>query len=869
MLNIFQSDTAVIISVAILLVIAVLAVIVIAIQRQGLRSLQAAYDKLSIVLSNKEEVEKRLAAEEARFQSMFEDSPDPTWIIDGHQFTLCNRAAVQILGYPSKEALSNTHPSKLSPEFQPNGEASYAKAERMMHLADERGLHRFEWIHTRLDGSNFPAEVTLSRMTMKGRQVIYCVWRDITERKEMERKEVESRQLLSTIIENAAALVYVCDNRNRLILCNQQFEKAVGHQRSDIIGKMRTSFLPSEIAHEHYQNDLQVLQNKVTTSFEETNLEADGLHTYLTIKNPLYSEHGEAWAVIGISTDITARKRSENEGKLAATVFRHTADGIIITDVDATIVSVNQAYTKITGYEAQEALGRKPSMLQSGRQDKIFYEEMWRQIIDHGVWQGEIWNRRKNGEIFPAWQTITSVKNETGATTNYVSVFSDITEVKHSQEKLERLAHFDALTELPNRVLFKDRVTHALIHARRNHKKLAIVLFDLDGFKTVNDSLGHPIGDRLLQLVAQRLRQGMRAEDTVARLGGDEFAVLITELNVSDDAIQAAQTILQASQEPYLVNDHTVMVTSSVGISIFPDDSDDGNDLIRNADAAMYEAKAKGRNTYCFYQTAMTEKAQHRLIAERNLRRAIEQKEFEVWYQPQIDLSSQRFLGAEALLRWRDPVRGLIPPCDFIPLAEQNGMILPIGELVFHQVCADFREWHAANLNARRLSINVAGPQFYRSDILVTIKHCMAEYQIPHGTLEIEITETFMMENPQEIKDILLAIQDLGLTIAIDDFGTGYSSLAYLRELPIDTLKIDRAFIRDIPSNTKDIAIVRAILALGASMGFNVVAEGIETQEQCDFLQAEGCCEGQGYYFAKPMPKAEFMLWLQNQSNDI
>lgn len=868
MLNLLQID-ALLVSHAVLLLLIIALAIIIFILRRRLTASRAINRDLLIILHNKEELEKKLAAEEARFQSMFEDSPDPTWIIDGHQFTLCNHAAVEILGYASKEALNNTHPSKLSPEFQPDGEASFSKAERMMQLADERGLHRFEWIHTRLDGSHFPAEVTLSRMTMKGRQVIYCVWRDITERKEIERKEFESQHLLTTIIDHAATLVYIHDVNNKLILCNQQFEKAVGQQRSAILGKERHRFLPPEIAQEHYQNDLLVLRSGNTTSFEETNLEADGLHTYLTVKNPLYSENGEAWAVVGISTDITARKRSENEGKLAATVFRHTADGIIITDSSATIVSVNQAFTSITGYHAQETIGRNPSMLQSGRHDKVFYEEMWRHIIEKGVWQGEIWNRRKNGEIFPEWQTITSVKNEAGEISNFVSVFSDITEVKHAQEKLERLAHFDALTDLPNRVLFKDRVTQALGHAKRNHKKLAIVLFDLDGFKTVNDSLGHPIGDRLLQLVAQRLSKYMRSEDTVSRLGGDEFAVLITELNTSGDAILAAQKILNASQQPYFVDEHTVMVTSSVGISIFPDDTEDGNELIRNADAAMYEAKSKGRNTYCFYQAEMTAKAQQRLSAERDLRRAIENREFEVWYQPQIDLSTQLFLGAEALVRWRDPTRGLIPPLDFIPLAEQNGMILAIGEQVLHQVCADFSEWRSLQLNAKRLAINVAGPQFYRSDIVATIKRYMDQYQIPHGALEIEITETFMMENPQEIKEILSKIQQLGVTTAIDDFGTGFSSLAYLRELPIDTLKIDRTFIRDIPSSSKDIAIVRAILALGNSMGFNVVAEGIETQEQRDFLQAEDCREGQGYYFAKPMPKVEFMQWLQNQSDVI
>ncbi|MES2048719.1 MAG: EAL domain-containing protein [Pseudomonadota bacterium] len=698
------------------------------------------HQNLLAILQSKEDAEAKLEAEELRFQSMFETSPDPTWIIDGHQFTLCNRAAVQILGYASKEELSNTHPSKLSPEIQPDGEPSFAKAERMMHLAEERGLHRFEWIHTRLDGSNFPAEVTLSRMTMKGRPVIYCVWRDITQ-----------------------------------------------------------------------------------------------------------------------------RKRSENENKLAATVFAHTADGIIITDEKAKIVSVNLAFTTITGYTAEEAIGQNPNILHSGRQDAAFYEAMWQSILDSGTWQGEIWNRRKNGEIFPEWQTITSVKNVNGEIINFVSVFSDISVIKRSQAEFEHLAHFDALTELPNRVLFKDRVAHALGQAQRSKKKLAVILFDLDGFKTVNDSLGHPVGDRLLQLVAQRLKTCVRTEDTVARLGGDEFAVLLSDLDNGEDAIQVARKILLASQEPYSVEGHAAIVTTSIGIAIYPDDAENNNDLIRNADAAMYEAKAKGRNTYRFYQAEMTLSAQKRLASERDLRRAIENDEFEIWYQPQIDLASNLYLGAEALLRWRDPVRGLIPPLDFIPLAELNGMILPIGEIVLHQVCADIRQWIDAGVPAKRLAVNVAGPQFYRSDFVATLSRHVERYQIPRGALEIEVTETFMMENPQEIKEILNAIQAMGITTAIDDFGTGYSSLAYLKELPIDTLKIDRAFVKNLPSNVSDIAIIRAILALGHSMGFNIIAEGIETAEQREFLQTEGCKEGQGYYFAKPMAKIEFMAWLERQ----
>ncbi|MBI3285559.1 MAG: EAL domain-containing protein [Burkholderiales bacterium] len=836
-------------------------------QRQKLIEVRNAL--LSEQLASKEQTEGRLAAEENRFQSMFDSSPDPTWIIDGHQFATCNQAAVKILGYASKDDLRHTHPSRLSPEFQADGEASYSKAERMMRLAEERGLHRFEWIHTRLDGSNFPAEVTLSRMTLKGRQVIYCVWRDISERKAAEAKVAENQQLLHAVVENAPAQVFVFDATGKLILCNQQFEKAAGHPREDLVGRDRSTFLPAEIAREHLENDLQVLATGQTISFEENNLEPDGKHIYLTVKSPLYSASGAAWAVVGVSTDITQRKRSENESRLAATVFEHTADGIIIADSQANIVSVNRAFSEITGYSAADAIGSKPSMLKSEHQDALFYQNMWDAILEDGVWQGEIWNRRKNGELFPCWQTITAVRGIAGEIDNFVSVFSDIAAIKRSQKELEHLAHFDILTELPNRALFKDRASHAFEQARRYQHKVALLLLDLDGFKTVNDSLGHPVGDRLLQRVAARLKKCVRTDDTVARMGGDEFAVVLSNLSRGEDAIEAARKILLSTQDAYSIDDHSVRVTASIGIAVFPDDGEDINDLIRNADAAMYEAKGSGRNNYRFYQIEMTQAAQLRLDNERGLRRAIEHDEFEVWYQPQICLASGAYLGAEALLRWRDPERGLISPLEFVPLAESSGMIIPIGELVLQTVCRDVRRWMDAGLDTGRLAINVAGPQLYRSDFVGALRRSLKQYRIPPGALEIEVTETFMMENPDEIRNILNAVQNLGITTAIDDFGTGYSSLAYLKELPIDTLKIDRAFIRDLPGNASDIAIVRAILALGHSMGFNVIAEGIETPEQRDFLQAEGCKEGQGYCFAKPMPGLEFAVWLRRHQAAI
>ncbi|HJW27524.1 MAG TPA: EAL domain-containing protein [Rhodocyclaceae bacterium] len=705
------------------------------------REVMARNQALLAEMETRRHVEESLKEEESRFRTFFESSPDPTWIIQERRFVACNEAAVKILGYSRCGELVNTHPSRLSPHFQPDGEPSHAKAERIMQLAEAGELQRFEWVHRKADGTDFPAEVTLSRIMLQGEPVIYCVWRDISD-----------------------------------------------------------------------------------------------------------------------------RKRSEKDLRLASTVYENTADGIVITDPRGRIVSVNKAFTEITGYRPEEAIGRTPALLKSEHQEQAFYDRMWETLRSTGLWQGEIWNRRKNGELYPEWLSITAVRTTAGEVANYVGVFSDISALKRSQADLERLAHFDPLTGLPNRILFRDRLAHAFERARRYGHRVAVMLLDLDGFKTVNDSLGHPVGDKLLQLVAERIQTTVRVEDTVARLGGDEFALVLSNLGHGEDAIEVARKILLATQDPFDIGGHGALVTCSIGIAVFPDDGDDPITLIRNADAAMYKAKESGRNTYRFYQAEMTAAAQNRLANERGLRRGIENREFEVWYQPQVSLESGRYLGAEALVRWRDPERGLIPPGDFIPLAEQTGLIVPLGEQVLDRVCSDARRWLDAGIEVGRLGINVAGPQLYRSDFVAALRQAIDRYRLSPATLEIEVTETFMMENPAEVRRILDAVQAMGVTTAIDDFGTGYSSLSYLKQLPIDTLKIDRAFVSHLPHDPHDIAITRAILALGRSLQFKVIAEGIETPAQRDFLQAEGCAEGQGYLFAKPMPAEQFAAWLQSRA---
>ncbi|NMG76076.1 bifunctional diguanylate cyclase/phosphodiesterase [Aromatoleum diolicum] len=678
-----------------------------------------------------------------------------------------------------------------------------------------------------------------------------------------ERAWRDSRSLLDAIVDNAPALIYAFDLKGLLLLCNRQFEAAVGHSRSEMVGRARDEFMPGDVARQHLENDRKVMEGGIARQFEENNIEPDGVHTYLTTKCLLLDDARNPIGVVGMSADITQRKQSEEALRLASTVVECTADGVVVTDHKGVIVATNPAFTEITGYSADEVKGKTPGILKSDRQEDEFYQHLWQSINVAGEWQGEIWNRRKNGEIYPEWLTISAVRDGNGNIRHFVGVFSDISTIKRTQEDLERLAHFDPLTSLPNRVLFHDRMQHALDRAVRYRRSIGVLLLDLDGFKTINDSLGHPVGDQLLQLVAGRLATCVRVEDTVARLGGDEFAVILSELGEGADAVEVIRRILSVIQVPFEMAGGNGMVTTSIGVAVFPDDGQTVTELIRNADAAMYEAKAAGRNTYRFYQRNMTEEAQKRLHIENALRRAVERGEFEVWFQPQFSLGTGAYLGAEALVRWRDPEHGLIPPGDFIPLAERSGLIIPLGEQVLDMVAAAARRWLDADLSIGRLGVNVAGPQIDRSDFVATLRRVISTWNVPPSVFEIEITETVIMENPDHGRRVLNEIQALGITTAIDDFGTGYSSLAYLKELPIGTIKLDRAFVKDLPEHPSDIAISRAVIALGHNLGFKVIAEGIETEAQRRFLHAEGCDEGQGYLFARPMPADVFENWLR------
>ncbi|RIX44144.1 MAG: EAL domain-containing protein [Rhodocyclales bacterium GT-UBC] len=829
----------------------------------GLRSVNIHQARLRNAILEREASERRkaeqaLREEEARFRFLFESSPDPAWILHGEEVVAANKATTALFGTSLQ---GPQHPAKHSPEYQPDGQLSSQKAQFMLDTAMQNGVHRFEWVHLHADGTPFLAEVTLLAITMQGQQSAYAVARDISERKKAEDELRASKNLLQGLFESAGAIICVFDKNERLILCNHQFEEELGLQRDRMLGLRRADFMERASAEKQDANDRIVLASGKRGSFEEDIVLASETRHFLTVKCPIF-DNGATQGVISISTDISERRRHEEQLKLAAAVLTTTAEGVLITDAGGTIVSVNRAFTEITGFSAEEAIGNNPRMLRSERQSPEFYQTIWKSLCEADVWQGEIWNRRKNGEVFPEWLAISTIRDNNGQITHYVGVFSDISSIKHSQEKLERLAHFDPLTNLPNRVLFQDRLAHAIDRADRYGHQVALLLLDLDGFKTVNDSLGHPVGDELLIRVAERLHDCIRVEDTVARLGGDEFALILDNINHGSDAIQVVRKVLCSIEHPFQLDSTSALISTSIGIAIYPADGKTPIELVRNADAAMYGAKEAGRNTYQFYQATMTQVAQERLQREAALRRAIEQREFEVWFQPQINLKSRRVTGAEALVRWRSPEHGLVPPCEFIPLAERTGLILPLGEQVLAGVCASARRWRDAGLVFGRLAVNVATPQLERGNFVALLQKSLKEHELPADCLEIEITESVIMANSETVRDVLLKIQSIGITTAIDDFGTGYSSLSYLKELPIDSLKIDRAFIRDLPGNTHDTAITRAIIAMAHSLGFKVIAEGIENAEQQAWLDIEGCDEAQGYLISRPMPAEEFEMWL-------
>ncbi|MCG2584258.1 EAL domain-containing protein [Massilia sp. TS11] len=675
---------------------------------------------------------------------------------------------------------------------------------------------------------------------------------DISERKHNEMRIAALLAEQSAILDNVMfGVMFV---RDRMVIsCNRRAEELFGYGPGEMTGASTAIVFPS--AQEFEQagaRQYPELSQGRDFSEERQYRRRDGSLFWCLVSgcalDPQHPHAGSIW----VYADVTERKQAEEKLRLAATVLEHIADGVMVIDTRGSIVTVNPAFTQITGYTEHEAVGQDNTLTRSGRHDDAFYKAMWEELVASGFWRGEIWNLRKSGELYLEYLTLSAVRDNAGTVTHYVGVFSDITKVKESQEKLDHLAHHDPLTALPNRLLFHDRLHHALHRAARDSEQLAVLFIDLDRFKNVNDTLGHHIGDELLKKVAAALSSRLREGDTLARLGGDEFIVLLEKIDGQYGAGLVAEKLMAMFEAPFIVNDYELFVTASVGISLYPADASDLNMLIRNADVAMYQAKARGRNGYQFYAPSMTGEGVERLRLEAMLRRSIDKGEIFLHYQPQIEIDTGKLIGVEALVRWNNPELGIVPPNRFIPLAEDTGYINQIGRWVLTEACRQMVAWQTAGLYVPKMAVNLSVKQFERGSIAGMVADTLRETGLEAHRLQLEVTESVIMNTG----DALVFINDLhsiGVGLAIDDFGTGYSSLAYLKQLPVQTLKIDRSFIKDISTDVNDEAIAIAIIQLGKSLNLSVIAEGVETADQAGFLLRHGCNRAQGFLYSKPV----------------
>jgi diguanylate cyclase (GGDEF)-like protein/PAS domain S-box-containing protein len=690
---------------------------------------------------------------------------------------------------------------------------------------------------------------------------------DITARKELEASLREQREFFQLISESIGEHIAVLDLQGRRLYNSPSYQQLFGPAR-DLSGS--DSF--GDVHPDDRERVRRVFRETTETGagqeIEYRLVRADGSIRHMASAGKVIrNRQGQTMRVVVVSRDISDRKQAEQWERIAATAFE-SQQGMFITDASGVILRVNQAFTEINGYTAEESIGRTPRLFSSGRHDAAFYRAMHESLERTGAWQGEIWNRRKNHEIFPEWLTITAVKDGDGRVTHFVSTLSDITLRKAAQEEIQHLAFYDPLTALPNRRLLHERLRVAMTTSARRRRQGALLFIDLDNFKTLNDTLGHEIGDLLLQQVAKRLSDCVRDCDTVARLGGDEFVVMLENLGsqAQDAATQSrivGEKILDVLNRPYDLAGSAYHNTPSVGITLFGGQQVGIDELMKRGDLAMYEAKATGRNTLRFFDPQMQRVVTARAALEKDLREALAKDEFLLYYQPQVDRSGHP-VGAEALLRWRHPERGLVSPAEFIPLAEETGLILPLGLWVLETASAQAALWTAqAGREEFTISINVSARQLRQANFVEQVLGVLASSGVKPHNLKLELTESMLLDNVQEIIAKMMALKAWGFGFALDDFGTGYSSLSYLKRLPLDQLKIDQSFVRDLLTDPNDEAIARTIIALASSLGLSVIAEGVESVEQRDLLAAQGCHTYQGYLFSRPLPLAEFDRFLE------
>jgi diguanylate cyclase (GGDEF)-like protein/PAS domain S-box-containing protein len=840
-------------------------------------------------ITSRKQVELSLQERERFWSDVVRTVPDHLYVQDvlSQRMIYSNHHLGQTLGYSKSELLGMgeffweilLHPEDAERYQDMRLRQRHRGHSELLHCQLRFRNHQNEW--RRFD----IREQALSRDKDDQVTRIIGVAKDITEQLEASESLRDSEQRYRMLAESISDVIFSTDSQLKPNYVSPSVHGVLGYSAEWILkhGWNSTVANPQQLTGIYglmeriskaldKPEELARLRLEVPTQlFLFDCLRADGRKIPIELRLVLvWDDQGSFEGILGVGRDVSQQRRAEKDLRMAATVFEHSTSAILITDPAGYIVQANEAFSRVSGYAVAQVLDQLPTLLTVDDQQEAHLRYILKQLHQRGSWEGEVWLKRRSGEHYPAWVGITAVLDDEGDLASYVCFFSDISERKASEQRIHRLAYYDALTHLPNRTLFQDRLHSALQQAERQHAWVVLMFLDLDRFKPINDSLGHAAGDRMLKEMATRLLACVADDDTVARMGGDEFTLLLqpgaTREVALNRAIHVAEQILTSLVTPFVLEGREFFVTASIGIALSPQDGNELSQLMKNADTAMYHAKERGKNNFQFYQADMNASALERLELESDLRHALEQQEFTLFYQPQFSGDGKRLTGAEALLRWRHPRRGLVSPNEFIPVLEELGLVVEVGDWVLMEACRQLKTWHQNKVRVPKVSVNISARQFSDGQLGNRIANILKETGLPPACLELELTESILMREVNEAMLILDGLKCLGLSIAVDDFGTGYSSLNYLKQFPIDVLKIDRTFVDGLPSGEQDAQIARAIIAMAHSLNLAVIAEGVETHEQLEFLREHGCDEVQGYLFGRPMPPNRFEAQFSNDA---
>jgi len=680
------------------------------------------------------------------------------------------------------------------------------------------------------------------------------------------RKTTRELRAFRYAIENSDNSIVITNKDRKIQYVNEAFELHTGYMKNEVLGENPNILKSDLLTDDFYKEMNEILDRGEKWEGELINRRKNGALLYEKSSIvPVFLE-GELVEYLAIKLDITDYKEQQQKLQQSAAVYENIGDGIMITDSEKKILSINPAFLQMFGYEEEELVGQEPMIISSVKQDRSFYKRMWYSLTRRDRWTGKIYNKTKSGKVLPIWLTITVVRDKIGAIANFIAIYTNLEEIVEMEEKADFLAYHDSLTHLPNRANFEREIVRVFDVAKDNHEMIAILFIDLDRFKVINDTLGHHVGDEMLVYLAKRIKNILRKDDLFARIGGDEFVIILESLKTRKNAAMMAEKILSVVREPIQVQNYHLNTSASIGIALYPDDGLEKSEIIKHADSAMYYAKEKGKDRYEFYTKQLSLDIQMRLALEQELKHALKNKEIYVYYQPQYDLKNGKVIGAEALVRWYNPTLGQVSPELFVSVAEETGIIIELGYFVFEEACREFMHWKEQGLNIDSISVNISSVQFRKDDLLENFKKVIEKVGISPHNIDVEITERFIMEYSTTNLTILEELRSIGCQISIDDFGTGYSSMSYMKSLPLDTIKIDKSFVIELPHDIHDVEVSKAIIALSKSLGYKVIAEGIENELQESFLREHGCDVGQGYYFAKPMDTGAFVAFAKEKN---